>query len=67
MISNIGFRVVMLYKTWGEGYDLLKEEISNDREGYVIRFKNGLIKILVIYFLWIYSFQMIIQMILLVF
>jgi hypothetical protein len=41
MISNIGFRVVMLYKTWGEGYDLLKEEISKDREGYVIRFKNG--------------------------
>jgi hypothetical protein len=41
MISNIGFRIVMLYKTWGEGYDLLKEEISNDREGYVIRFKNG--------------------------
>jgi RNA ligase len=41
MISNIGFRVVMLYKTWGETYDLLKEEISNDREGYVIRFKNG--------------------------
>ena len=41
MISNVGFRVVMLYKTWGEGYDLLKEEISNDREGYVIRFKNG--------------------------
>ena len=41
MISNIGFRVVMTYKTWGEGYDLLKEEISNDREGYVIRFING--------------------------
>ena len=41
MISNIGFRVVMVYKTWGEGYDLLKEEISNDREGYVIRFNNG--------------------------
>lgn len=41
MISNIGFRVVMSYKTWGEGYDLLKEEISKDREGYVIRFKNG--------------------------
>ncbi len=41
MISNIGFRIVMLYKTWGEGYDLLKDEISNDREGYVIRFKNG--------------------------
>ncbi len=41
MISNIGFRVVMLYKTWGEGYDLLKEEISKDREGYVVCFKNG--------------------------
>jgi RNA ligase len=41
MISNVGFRIVMLYKTWGEGFDLLKEEISNDREGYVIRFKNG--------------------------
>ena len=41
MISNIGFRVVMLYKTWGEGYDLLQEEIPKDKEGYVIRFKNG--------------------------
>jgi RNA ligase len=41
MISNIGFYVVMLYKTWGETYDLLKEEIQKDREGYVIRFKNG--------------------------
>ena len=38
---HYGFDVVMLYKTWGEGYDLLKEEISNDREGYVIKFKNG--------------------------
>ena len=36
-----GFEVVMTYKTWGEGYDILKEEISKDREGYVIRFKNG--------------------------
>lgn len=41
MLSNLGFRVVTLYKTWGEGYDLLKEEISNDKEGYVLRFKNG--------------------------
>jgi RNA ligase len=41
MISNIGFPIVMLYKTWGEGYDLLQEEIPKDREGYVIRFKNG--------------------------
>ena len=33
--------LVMLYKTWGEGYDLLKEEIGNNKEGYVIRFRNG--------------------------
>lgn len=39
--QDSGFEVVMTYKTWGEGYDLLKEEISRDREGYVIRFKNG--------------------------
>jgi len=36
-----GFEVVTTYKTWGEGYDLLKEEISKEKEGYVIRFKNG--------------------------
>jgi RNA ligase len=36
-----GFEVVTTYKTWGEGYNLLKEEISKDREGYVIKFKNG--------------------------
>ena len=36
-----GFEVVTTYKTWGESYDLLKEEISKDREGYVIKFKNG--------------------------
>jgi RNA ligase len=41
MINNVGFKVVTLYKTWGEGFDILKEEISNDKEGYVIRFKNG--------------------------
>jgi T4 RnlA family RNA ligase len=41
MIGNLGFRVVTLYKTWGEGFDVLKEEISKDREGYVIRFRNG--------------------------
>ena len=39
--QDSGFEVVMTYKTWGEGYDLLKEEISKDREGYVIKFKNG--------------------------
>ena len=36
-----GFEIVTTYKTWGEGYDLLKEEISKDKEGYVIRFKSG--------------------------
>lgn len=39
--QDSGFEVVMTYKTWGEGYDLLKEEIQKNREGYVIRFKNG--------------------------
>lgn len=37
----LDFDLVTIYKTWGEGYDLLKEEISKNKEGYVIRFKNG--------------------------
>lgn len=41
LLRNLNFKIVTLYKTWGESYDLLKEEISKDREGYVIRFKNG--------------------------
>jgi len=40
-MSGLGFEIVTTYKTWGEGYDLLKEEISKDKEGYVIRFQNG--------------------------
>ena len=36
-----GFEIVTRYKTWGETFDLLKDEISKDKEGYVIRFKNG--------------------------
>ena len=40
-LQDSGFEIVTIYKTWGEGYDLLKEEISKDKEGYVIRFKNG--------------------------
>ena len=40
-MQESGWELVTTYKTWGEGYDLLKEEISNNREGYVIRFKNG--------------------------
>jgi RNA ligase len=40
-MSGLGFEIVRLWKTWGEGYDLLQEEISKEKEGYVIRFKNG--------------------------
>jgi len=40
-LQEAGFEIVTTYKTWGESYDLLKEEISKDKEGYVIRFKNG--------------------------
>jgi RNA ligase len=36
-----GFEVVTTYKTWGEGWDKIKNEISKSKEGYVIRFKNG--------------------------
>jgi RNA ligase len=39
--QDSGFEVVTTYKTWGESYNLLKEEISKDKEGYVIKFKNG--------------------------
>ena len=41
MLSNAEIPIVMLYKTWGEGFDLLQEEIPKDKEGYVIHFKNG--------------------------
>jgi hypothetical protein len=41
-IADDGWDIVMRYKTWGEGYDLLKEEISKDKEGYVIRFSGGM-------------------------
>jgi hypothetical protein len=40
-LQESGFELVMTYKTWGETYDLLKEEISKEKEGYVIRFKSG--------------------------
>ena len=40
-LQDCGFEIVTTYKTWGESYDLLKEEISKDKEGYVIRFKSG--------------------------
>ena len=42
IISNIGFRIVTLYKTWGEDWETLKKEISKDNEGYVIRFSSGM-------------------------
>ncbi len=41
LLRNLNFKIVISYKTWGEGYDLLKEEICKDKEGYVIRFKCG--------------------------
>jgi RNA ligase len=41
-IADEGWDIVMKYKTWGEGYDLLKKEISKDKEGYVIRFSSGM-------------------------
>ena len=39
--EDLGFEIVTTYKSWGEGYNLLQQEISKDKEGYVIRFKNG--------------------------
>jgi RNA ligase len=39
---NEGFEVVTKYNTFGEGFDELKREISNSKEGYVIRFKGGM-------------------------
>jgi RNA ligase len=42
IVKNIGFNVVMRYNTFGEGFDVLKREISNSKEGYVIRFKGGM-------------------------
>ena len=42
IIKNIGLNVVTRYNTFGEGFDELKREISNSKEGYVIRFRNGM-------------------------
>jgi RNA ligase len=42
IVKNIGFNIVMRYNTFGEGFDVLKSEISNSKEGYVIRFKGGM-------------------------
>jgi RNA ligase len=42
IIKNIGLNVVTKYNTFGEGFDVLKKEISNSKEGYVIRFRNGM-------------------------
>jgi RNA ligase len=42
IVKNIGFNIVMRYNTFGEGFDVLKKEISNSKEGYVIRFKGGM-------------------------
>ena len=37
-----GWDVVTTYKTWGEDWETLKKEISNNNEGYVIRFSGGM-------------------------
>ncbi len=42
IVKNIGLNVVTRYNTFGEGFDELKREISNSKEGYVIRFRNGM-------------------------
>ena len=42
MIADDGWDIVYRYEGLGEGYELLKEKISNDEEGYVIRFSGGM-------------------------
>lgn len=37
-----GWEVVKMYKTWGEDWKTLKNEISKNNEGYVIRFSSGM-------------------------
>lgn len=37
-----GIPIVMRYNTFGEGFDKLKREISNSKEGYVIHFSGGM-------------------------
>jgi RNA ligase len=39
---DLGFDVVTLHKTRGENWESLKKKISNDNEGYVIRFSKGM-------------------------
>jgi len=39
---GLGFDVVTLHKTKGENWESLKNKISNDNEGYVIRFSKGM-------------------------
>ena len=41
-IVDDGWDIVMKYKTWGEDWKTLKNEISKDNEGYVIRFSGGM-------------------------
>ena len=41
-IADDGWDIVMKYKTWGEDWKTLKNEISKDNEGYVIRFSGGM-------------------------
>lgn len=41
-IKGEGWDIVMKYKTWGEDWETLKQEISKDNEGYVIRFSGSM-------------------------
>ena len=41
-IVDDGWDIVYRYEGLGEAYDLLKEKISKDEEGYVIRFSGGM-------------------------
>jgi RNA ligase len=38
---DCGIELVTEYKTWGEDWDTLKKEISDNKEGYVVRFDDG--------------------------
>ena len=40
-MTECGFELVRIWKTWNEDWKTLQKEISKENEGYVIRFKSG--------------------------
>jgi len=40
-MTECGFELVGIWKTWNEDWKNLQKEISKQNEGYVVRFKNG--------------------------